>query len=533
MKTASLIIAIIVMTTQFASPTFAQLFGGGGGKINTEFVPPTAFASSVMFPQKLKEEPNFKLVPREVITAWGERELGFDPLLIKQITWVLKTPEDLKFEEGPPVWAAVLHFDELQALNGKLIDQLEEKTIAGRPAYSGAASGNPSFLIVDELTIMASLDESFMEEMLVDQSTSPLVELMKKSKVKGQVQAFVDVQAIRPVVQGFLDELGDLQMPPQMMGLLRTHDLLKGVEFGIDVDGTLESKMVMHANNKEDAEEYEQILIEGIRFAKELIIAQVAGGVNQNDPVQAASVQYAARIGNKYEKRLTPKRNGTDLTINMEEEILALPYVMSMGAYIDASQFNPDSRKQNQLRQTALAIHNYESAYRKFPTRTVKSEDGKDLFSGRAAILPFIEQNTLYSQLRLDEPWDSTHNSQFTQDMKVAQFSDPDGDMVRFPVFPNSMWDDENPVEGFGDITDGTSNTIMAIHAPVDDSYSWADPAPWKISADDPMSSIFGDREFVLAVFADGSTHRLEKEDMTNEKLTALLTVGGGEIIER
>ena len=315
------------------------------------------------------------------------------------------------------------------------------------------------------------------------------------------------------------------------MGLLRTHDLINSMEFGIDVDGTLESKLLMHADNKKDAEEFEQIFVDAMRFGKEMFIAQTARNVNQNDPVQAASVQYAARIGNKYEKRLTPKVSGKDLTVTIKEEILALPYLMSM-ASIDPSQFDPEARKQNQLRQTALAIHNYESAYGKFPTRTIKSEDGQDLFSNRVAILPFIEQNNLYSSLRLDEPWDSKHNSKFTE-MKVTNFTDPDGGMVRFPVFPNSMWDEENPVTRFQDIKDGTSNTIMAIYTPVDESFSWADPTPWVISEDDPMSSVFGDRDSVLGVRMDGSTFRLEKEGMTNEKLKAMLTVDGGEIIDQ
>ena len=36
--------------------------------------------------------------------------------------------------------------------------------------------------------------------------------------------------------------------------------------------------------------------------------------------------------------------------------------------------------------------------------------DGTPLHSWRVLILPYIEQQELYKQFRLDEPWDSTHN---------------------------------------------------------------------------------------------------------------------------
>ena len=63
----------------------------------------------------------------------------------------------------------------------------------------------------------------------------------------------------------------------------------------------------------------------------------------------------------------------------------------------------------NNLKQTALAIHNYHAAYKQLP-EDIKAPDGTPLLSWRVAILPFIEQAALYEQFHLDEPWDSPHN---------------------------------------------------------------------------------------------------------------------------
>ena len=61
----------------------------------------------------------------------------------------------------------------------------------------------------------------------------------------------------------------------------------------------------------------------------------------------------------------------------------------------------------------------------------------------------------------------------------------------------------------------------------------WANPQPWVLSEDDPMSDVFGDRETAAVVFLDGAGRVLKKSEMTNDKLKAMLTIDGGEAIER
>ena len=103
---------------------------------------------------------------------------------------------------------------------------------------------------------------------------------------------------------------------------------------------------------------------------------------------------------------------------------------------------------------------------------------------------------------------------------------------VRYPVFPGSLWDDDDQELGFSDITDGTSNTIFAIHAPPESAISWADPTPWTISKSNPMKDVFGDRDEVIVAMMDGSTRTLKKSEMTNDKLKAMLTIAGGEVVK-
>ena len=64
----------------------------------------------------------------------------------------------------------------------------------------------------------------------------------------------------------------------------------------------------------------------------------------------------------------------------------------------------------NNLKLMGLALHNYHDVNNAFPAASITGKDGKPLLSWRVAILPFIEQQELYNEFHLNEPWDSPHN---------------------------------------------------------------------------------------------------------------------------
>ena len=52
-----------------------------------------------------------------------------------------------------------------------------------------------------------------------------------------------------------------------------------------------------------------------------------------------------------------------------------------------------------------------------FPPAAICDKDGRPLLSWRVAILPYIDQEDLYKQFHLDEPWDSPHNRSLIEKM--------------------------------------------------------------------------------------------------------------------
>ena len=189
----------------------------------------------------------------------------------------------------------------------------------------------------------------------------------------------------------------------------------------------------------------------------------------------------------------------------------------------------------NNMKQIGLAFHNYYDNEKHLPPLYFTDRDGKPLLSWRVAILPYIEQQAMYNAIRLDEAWDSEHNRQFSTVLIPTYCDNPPGakTTMRLPVYPGSAWHGDGPPKVFRDLKDGTSNTIAAIDAPESAAIEWMNPQPWVLSVDDPMSDVFGGRESATVVLFDGATMVLRKSDFNNDKLKAMLTIDGGETIER
>ena len=81
---------------------------------------------------------------------------------------------------------------------------------------------------------------------------------------------------------------------------------------------------------------------------------------------------------------------------------------------------------QNNLRNIGLAMVNYSSSHNVFPLAGTVSPDGKPLLSWRVLMLPYLDQQPLYEEFKLDEPWDSPNNKPLLARMPGV-FKCPDG----------------------------------------------------------------------------------------------------------
>jgi hypothetical protein len=198
---------------------------------------------------------------------------------------------------------------------------------------------------------------------------------------------------------------------------------------------------------------------------------------------------------------------------------------------------SPGHMSRNNLKQLALALHNY-GGDRDWvlPPGTLIDDQGATLHGWEALLLPYMDQGPLYAQIDFAQPWNSAENlklfhesMRIFRDFRYRQQEDADGLPVSHYA-ANELVLRPGQSLGFDEITDGTSNTILAGTV-AGNPRGWGTP----FNLRDPRAGLnAGPRSFgcprgsTLLLSVDGSVHHVN-EKMSPDVLRALGTPAGGE----
>lgn len=309
-------------------------------------------------------------------------------------------------------------------------------------------------------------------------------------------------------------------LPPQLSGLKK----IRAIAGGVDVAQQVVAKAKAVCLNETDAQDAAEAVKQGLDMAKTALESQRERMKGRGE---AAALKplidlfSAAKV--KTEQKTVVVESSFKLDFQALSEGLAASFLAAKR-----------TEAMNNLRQTVLALHNYESANRHFPAPVLVHESGKK-YSWRIAILPFIEEQELYDQYDFTQEWDSPHNREVTSRMPDVFRSDTDDkDSTNASWFmlsgPDGIFDGEHS-KGVREITDGTSNTIIAVEAKR--NVHWAKPEDIQIDADRGIPKLGGFFENGFnAAMADGSV-RFISDKVDRDVLWQLYTAAGGEVVDR
>ncbi len=243
-------------------------------------------------------------------------------------------------------------------------------------------------------------------------------------------------------------------------------------------------------------------------------------------------VEHVGKIVDEMKKGLKVENDGLVLEMEDSQPILDLIGESAKKAQESAKRM----QSMNNLKQIGLAFHNNHSALGDFPAPAITSKDGKPLLSWRVKILPFIEEERLYKQFKLDEPWDSDHNKKLVNRMPKV-YQNPNLKLENgktnylVPTGKGGLFAAQEKGVKLNNVTDGTSNTIMVVEVPANMAVTWTKPEDWEVTAEGAVEKFLaGLKDGFNAGFADGSV-RYIKKTIDVKTLKAVLTPDGGEVI--
>lgn len=312
------------------------------------------------------------------------------------------------------------------------------------------------------------------------------------------------------------------ELPPQVGGgsITTLSHGLSWLSVGIDATPQVAVHVTMQSPDAKSAQQLADLWNKGLEAMRtDPVLQKTLPGTAALVPVLKPTVK-----GDQVLVALDEKNRGADTL----REVLLKP------ALTQARQAASESQSMNAMKQIGLAMHNYMDVNRTFPAAYTVDKQGKPLLSWRVAILPYIEQNQLYQQFHLDEPWDSEHNKKLIAKMpklyaspasKVAKEGKTAYVTLRgeSTIFPG-----EKGVP-IADIRDGTSNTIMTVE--VDDQHAviWTKPDDFQFNPEKPHDGLAGQYENIVIIgFADGSVRAI-KLNVDAQTLKGLGTRSGGE----
>jgi hypothetical protein len=195
------------------------------------------------------------------------------------------------------------------------------------------------------------------------------------------------------------------------------------------------------------------------------------------------------------------------------------------------------ARQIAQVRQLIKALHDYEGKHGSFPAHCSFDKEGKPLLSWRVHLLPFLGEDKLYKEFKLDEPWDSNHNKALLSRMPAVfhpaseKLAGQRRTTYHVPVGEDTMFPPRRGVR-VAEVADGTTHTIAVIEVEGDAAVEWTRPDDFKVYAKAPLMGLSIRRAgSTLAGMADGGVRVLPPR-YSAKSLWALFTRAGGEVVE-
>ena len=526
--------------------------GGGGNKdarsmadksaIDVSLVTPDDFAAIVLYPRRIAQSPLLAEQLKDQAIAEAIKKFGIDPGEVEQIVVLLSVDEKHpKNRESIPV--LITRFthdvDAKEVLNkwqaamaprGPL--PITEIQVGGKTCLDLGAGDAPLAYVPSRNTIVLTTRENMEKVVNVTELKGPLWERLQKAPADNEMIIAVESAAL-PDFDKIIDAAKDGATPP-LVTYLEAAKKLRGGTATVNLTAPALLRLVLDAKDAEAAGNVEELLQQGVRMAR--------GGLDLAKQAMPKELQSTfgplLKLADQLADGATAAKSGSEVVLDVKRpeslDTAGSSIASAIRKYVMKARADARRVQQiNNMKQVILAMLNYEATFRTFPPAVIE-KDGKPLLSWRVHILRFMDEDALFRQFHLDEPWDSPHNLEAAKTIPFAFQSpdDPSDGKTRIMLFTGkgAAFDGGKKIRMM-DIRDATSNTILCVEAGPDKAVPWTKPEDLPFDPENPLAALGAvPPQGFLAAFFDGSVRQLKVD---NKTLKALITPDGGEAIDQ
>ena len=206
----------------------------------------------------------------------------------------------------------------------------------------------------------------------------------------------------------------------------------------------------------------------------------------------------------------------------------------------DKEKLPPPTEKElaasrDNLQEMGIALHSYNDTFGKLPA-DIADKDGKAILSWRVLLLPYMEEDKLYKEFKLDEPWDSKNNKALIE--KIPKVYAPirvkaEKGYTFYRGFngADATFEAGQKLAIPRSFPDGTSNTVAIVEA--GEACIWTKPDDVAYDAKKPLPKLGGlfDGDFHLLLM-DGSVALGHTKTMNAEQFRLLVTRNDGFVMD-
>ena len=478
----------------------------------------------------------------------ANREFEFNVLEVKRVTVLVKA-----LPSGPredPTMAIVVEWNEASNLK-QVADKLsridthrgenwEVKKENGMTWYiPDNPPTEPIICLVNNKTMLLATHLDLAKKV----AAAPTAQTPLNAKLvelKYKKQQFVLAGSRDALPQKMIDEMkrevDREELPPAFDGITDVLSDVQQVSAVANLDPLFSLKLGVETSNKETTEKLLTMTKDGLTLAKTSIGFFLIAPPQGMPPSFRPVIQQFLKVLAKIELKQDGKQ--LDAAVSVPTEMATTVQTAISEVFDQGRSAARTMSGQNNMKQIGLAIHVFHDRYKAFPIgeneeANIQFQDGKPLLSWRVHLLPYLEQEALYNQFKLDEPWNSEHNARLVNQVPHV-YQSPNHDqpnaegMTTYvaPVGPGSIFGTKKM--GFRDVPDGTSYTIMMVDAGPDKAVLWTKPDDLPYDANEIDLGAVG--ESFMALFSDGSVQQLSSEIDSELLLKLFQRNDGGEI---